>query len=267
MINHLRTLLLNRDGTAAAPPETPGEEYVPPDYKAVAMPQALAGLLASLFGTQPDRVFLNARLRQFLSLMRVCRLDGPIPPGNDARLSYEGSGGETLFAAVASGVNSVLTAGPTSPTDPSWIQTILHSQPRALNRLYRTWDITVVDADTARLNYAGDDGIVYAQEFDFVVESGGASLTLPEMPVTVLFPPSVGATWRVSLTARPLPELAELVGRVDSLLAGGPASDLLFAGQTELRQVFSAHPAGPFRLSAALRALALLTEELRGGPR
>ena len=100
MINHLRTLLLNRDGSAAAPPETPGEEYVSPDYKAVAMPQALSGLLASLFGTSPDRVFLNARLRQFLSLMRVCRLDGPIPPDNDTRLSYEGSGGETLFTAA-----------------------------------------------------------------------------------------------------------------------------------------------------------------------
>lgn len=266
MINHLRTLLLNRDGSAAAPPETPGEEYVSPDYKAVAMPQALSGLLASLFGTSPDRVFLNARLRQFLSLMRVCRLDGPIPPDNDTRLSYEGSGGETLFTAVASGVNSVLTGGPTSPTDPSWIQTILHSQPRALNRLYRTWDITVVDADTARLIYSGDDDIVHVEEFDFVLESGGASLALPEMPVTVLFPPSVGATWRVSLTARPLPELAALVGRTDSLLTGGLAASLLFDGQPELRQIFSEHPAGPFRLSAALRALALLTEELRGGP-
>lgn len=267
MINHLRTLLLNRDGADAAPADTPGEEYVPPDYRAVDLSASLAGLQSVLFGASPDRAFLNCRLRQFLSIMKLSKLDDPVPPDNDARLSYDGAGGENFYDAAASGVNAVRTAAPTTPSDPSWIQTILHSQAFALNRLSRSWNITVLDADTVSLEYSGDDGAVVRDEVDVTVESGGASLSLPEMPVTALFPTSVGAAWRVSLTARPSPSLGTLIGRVDSLLAGGPSADLLFGSQPALRRIFTEHPVGTHRLSAALRALALLTEELRGGPR
>jgi hypothetical protein len=258
VINHLRTLLLNRDGTPAVDPSLPGEEYVPPRYKAAVLPAALRPLSSLLFGVNPDRVFLNARLRQYLILLQVCRLD----QSPDTRLSYDECGGGSLYDAFAAGVRTSQSAGPAG----SWIQTIVHTLPRARNRLQRSWRLSVIDGSTAAIEWVGDDGLLQNQTFAYSVENGAASLPLPDMDITVLFPATSGAAWLLSTTARPDPDLAELIQQTDSLLVDSPAATLLFADQPELRRYASNHPAGPYRLAAVLRALALLTDTLRGGP-
>jgi hypothetical protein len=72
VINHCRTLLLNRDGRGYVV-GVPGEEYTPPEFRAVALPRALQRVWQCLFGTDPDRPYLHYRVRQYLALLPAGR--------------------------------------------------------------------------------------------------------------------------------------------------------------------------------------------------
>lgn len=62
MINHARTLLLNRPGASRPLPTYYLEEYVDPAYQALALPSYLAGVRDALLGQNPDNAYANFRL-------------------------------------------------------------------------------------------------------------------------------------------------------------------------------------------------------------
>jgi hypothetical protein len=72
MINHARTLLLNIPGTAYMPGVL-GEEYIPA-YTPVKLPAYLQSARKILFGSTPDKVFLNFRAYELLSLIHNTEL-------------------------------------------------------------------------------------------------------------------------------------------------------------------------------------------------
>jgi hypothetical protein len=73
MINHARTLLLNIDGTRYQP-QYLGEEYIPPAYSAVTLPSYIQAARRILFGGNPERVFLNYRIRELLHTIHETEL-------------------------------------------------------------------------------------------------------------------------------------------------------------------------------------------------
>lgn len=73
MINHARNLLIN------VPAETyqrqyVGEEYIPAEYRQVKLPSYLSAVYDVLFGSDPDRVFLNTRARELMALVHNTEL-------------------------------------------------------------------------------------------------------------------------------------------------------------------------------------------------
>lgn len=68
MINHARTLLCNVSG-AQYQPQYLGEEYIPPQYAAQPLPSYLQAARRLIFGTQPERVFLNHRVRELMQII------------------------------------------------------------------------------------------------------------------------------------------------------------------------------------------------------
>jgi len=87
VINHVRTLFLNRNGSPTAIRTTPGEEFVDPDFIAKAVPTYLKAPLQILFGGNPDRVYLNYRLRQVMQMLHEIELDQNIRDF-DSRITY-----------------------------------------------------------------------------------------------------------------------------------------------------------------------------------
>lgn len=75
MINHIRTLLLSRDGGQGYGYDFPGEEFVLPAFRAKAMPTFLSGAFRMLFGSNPDRLYLNYRMRQIMALLHATELE------------------------------------------------------------------------------------------------------------------------------------------------------------------------------------------------
>lgn len=85
MINHARTLLLNQSGPGAL--NVPGEEFVPPDFVAVNLGEPFVSLRRVLFGSSPDRMFLNYRLQQYMATLHATELADYVTD-LDPRITY-----------------------------------------------------------------------------------------------------------------------------------------------------------------------------------
>jgi len=72
MINHVATLIRNRDGEGS--PTTPTGFYTSPTYRAVALPPAMEKIRALWFGQAPDAAMLDIRVRQFITLLESTEL-------------------------------------------------------------------------------------------------------------------------------------------------------------------------------------------------
>jgi len=72
VINHARTLLMNIDGDGYG--GFPGDEYIPPAYHSLNLPGYVDQIRKYLFGPSPDRMLLNYRTRQYMSLLHSTEL-------------------------------------------------------------------------------------------------------------------------------------------------------------------------------------------------
>lgn len=102
MINHARTLLLNKPGRLFQP-GTLGEEYIPAAYSTITLPSYLQAPHDIIFGTNPDKVFENYRLAELLNVIHstefaefIYRLD--------PRVTYTQTGATPFFGGQISGV-------------------------------------------------------------------------------------------------------------------------------------------------------------------
>lgn len=73
MINHARTLLMNVSGASNQRQEI-GEEYIPANYAPLVLPSYLQSVRRILFGTAPDRYFLNFRVRELMAHLHQTEL-------------------------------------------------------------------------------------------------------------------------------------------------------------------------------------------------
>lgn len=86
MINHARTLLLNQPG-ATSQRQDIGEEYIPPTFVPRELPTYLQTVRRVLFGSTPDRYFLNFRARELMQLLHQTEL-GEFVYALDSRVTY-----------------------------------------------------------------------------------------------------------------------------------------------------------------------------------
>jgi hypothetical protein len=96
MINHARTLLLNKANDTYLPGVI-GEEYMPP-YSPVKLPSYLMTSRKILFGTDPDKVFLNFRLHELMNLIHQTEL-GEFVFALDNRITYDPLAANEFFMA------------------------------------------------------------------------------------------------------------------------------------------------------------------------
>jgi hypothetical protein len=198
MFNHLRALLFNRDG---GPPAAgvPYDEFIPAEYKAVALPGFVADIRAVLFGRTPDRWMLAWRTHQLICAIRASDL-ARYEATFDTRKLYLGDAPTTTpptrFLEELSNFNTwpVVLGKPTSPDDSG--------------RMRRTFDLSVAS------------GIVTLHE-PFGTASGTFALSAGPVPladtgfsVTALADPDAGS---VTITRRPTRSFGDLLGICASL--------------------------------------------------
>jgi len=258
MINHARTLLLNKDGSKRSIPTFFGEEYVPTNFQPVDLPSELLTVQRALFGSAPDDAGLNYMLWQYMRILHstefeeyVYALDQRITYLNDKSLvDYE--------------------FGPAADNNGDALQ--FHGAPAlggADGRLQETWKIEQLSPTSYKLTnmhtgqistetVAVTDGLT-----DFMAIPGHSSYQ-----VRVFVGAVDTGLWYVTYTSKPQATL-------DPTARAGHLNNVSAAGKTALfpaREPFKTFAAlweresrFAYKMSGALLALVYRTEELRVG--
>lgn len=143
MINHARTLLLNRDSASFPGYQFPGEQVVPTNYRAINLPSYLNRLRERLFGSDPDRAMLNYRLAQYLKMIHSGQYVSYLTD-LDNRVTYLDPNRRDLFDNASFTPNVRQISGASSPA--VYLQGGPVS-PDVVGRLYRRYTVEYLDPD------------------------------------------------------------------------------------------------------------------------
>jgi hypothetical protein len=265
MINHTRTLLANLSGSPTGFVDYPGEEYIPPKFSKLNLGN-LAAVYRVLFSDNPDRVFVNYRTRQLMSVVHNSELREYVEYF-DSRVTYDPTPTDELFYDLFQfAVNDQLSAG-----NQLYLQG--DQSPATVNgRCYQEWKIEVLTANTVRVSRQAAP--VSESILEYTTESDLSSMVpLAGSEFNVRFEPAVGAIWFVSGYARPSKTLQQIEDGLKSI--GEPLLIRVFQSTTLGRlepiktflKVWETHPELPNRLAAFLLAYTFRLESLRKGER
>lgn len=249
VINQVRTLLLNRgrDGQSLM---QPGEEYIPADFVPRVVPQQFVLLRSMLFGTNPDRLFLNYRMRQLMQLIHSTPLAQDVL-ADDPRITYLPFKDDLFQSAFKATITQ--TAGPAWPIDVRG-EYVVTSGSSLMRQL---WTITVGEAGTVTVTKRR--GVV-EQAVTVVVADTPVSLPSSTMQVYLHNAPA-GCTFQIEVTARPVGDLGSIMSGATAVV--GNQLDTIFPTITDdtsplatWKQIWLKHPDNPMKYAAMLLAMA-----------
>lgn len=259
MINHARTLLLNVSGQTSSREEL-GEEYIPASFAPVPMPGYLQSLRNVLFGTSPDRYFLNYRARELMQLLHatelaeyVYKLDPRVTYWPEPRPVFFGPAERTTIEQIN---------GPTTTS------LLFFGSPRVdtfCGRARYTYDVSVEtgEIEATRVNIRVDKTDHYTEITDTnlsqVISVPGAAQKLRVKT------PVAGSRWTVTTLARPAPVLTTLMPILE--LIGEPVMIGLFGvanvePYATFRNLWFDHPLPVYKLGGLILAAIYRTDEL-----
>lgn len=261
MINHARTLLMNVSASSAPLTEYPGEEAIGQHYTALELPTYLDTLRVMLFGSDPDRLMLNYRVRQYLSVLHsgpleefVLRLDPRITYDlrDDAFIAEETFKPKVTAVQVPTGAKLSVIGRPDSPD--------------STGRMRHTFLVDVVDTTSLRLSRTTQP--VTNVLLDFAVTGGLSGLvTLPGTGYSFrLSNDGIPQTWQISVVNRPTTDLSQIVAGLQAV--GEPVLLSLFGLTKEepwltFKNLWEQKEELPLKLGGLLCAIIYRTEERR----
>jgi hypothetical protein len=258
MINHARTLLLNVAGSSSQSSDN-GEEYIPPSFAPLRLPTYLQTPHNVLFGTAPDRYFLNFRARELLQLLHLTELAEfvyALDPrvtywpettakffGPAAKISIDASSLNSHSQLFISGDDAADLGGGKSQRE----YVIVVSGSNAETRL-----VTTGDTSSTPL---------------VLTDAASQPIPLPKSPLSFrLVNAADGDTWTVITVARPAPAITTLLPILE--LLGEPVFLELFGVNpaepyATFKNLWFDHPNAAYRLGGLLLAMIYRTNEVR----
>lgn len=244
MINHFRTLLLNRSAPNFS--TRPGEEYIPDDFAAMALPTYLQNIRVALFGSNPDWLFENYRVHQYTSLVHSTELEEFVL-ALDPRITYDPLDTEffsEVFGAHAGKAGLHLFGEPLAPD--------------ASGKSILRWKVELLDSDTASVEQITPISQTKTVEFKSEPLTDG---------LWMHFNASPGTIWTLEYNRRPQRSLGEIVAGLESttaqywnrLFGVGSARAVSEPWQT-FRNLWLLHPELPYRLGGFLLAFVYAIE-------
>jgi hypothetical protein len=259
MINHARTLLLNRNGASRPPADFFLEEYVPASFAALTLPGYLKTIYNTLVGETADDAWANFRMRQYTTILHSTEF-ASYALTLDERITYlrTRSTLNEIETRVVTPLN--ILAG-----SAYILGTILPSisQPRLLYE----WKMEMTSSSTVTIR----DLRTGAESAAEVTVTEGLSnligLTGQSDLYVRLENPVVGAAWKISVFASPLQDLTTLVNSLRQ--TGGATLGRLFstsvAPYNTFKELWDKHPFLSYQLSGLLLAFIYRAEEIRVG--
>lgn len=263
MINHARTLLLNRNGATHMASEL-GGEFVPADFRAITLPTYIKNVRAALFGADPDLLMQNYRLRQLMTILHATELVEFLTD-LDPRITYSTTGTSPFYnelfgitvRKLDDTVGTLHVLGQPDPPD---------TRGRAINQ----WKITAVAGSRAQVERQTAPLSSAQYEYD-LVDGLGTPIDLPGSLLQFqLSGVTTGETWLVESRARPTDELGSIV---EDLKSVGESTITELFGLGTVKQntepfrtfynLWHDHPELSYKLGGLLLALIYRTNEVR----
>lgn len=263
MINHARTLLLNVSG-ASSQSQYIGEEYIPPAYTPIALPTYLALPHKLLFGSAPDRYFINFRAQELLRYIHETEL-AEFVYALDPRVTYWPVN-STPFVTEASKISIAQTGGTTGS------RISVTGTPRPLNgqgRSMREYSVQI-EAGAAVVSLVNEPAAVTATTTTPLTVTSGLSQPVP-LPQSELWlkitNPQNGVRWQIIAIAKPDPAVTTLLPTLE--LMGEPLFLELFGVAPKepfatFKNLWFDHPSPVYHMGGLLLAMIYRLEELRG---
>lgn len=252
MINHLRTLLLNLQGSNSPGPNYPGEEFIPDSFRPVELPDYVNKIRNCLFGLTPDRAFMNYRVRQILGAIRIAGEESFVEqfdPRTTYLLSGDPLGGRDSIAVVQGSLAKLNLLGTLKGDD-------------RRGSMHGHWSVS----------YLGGEVMIHFAStpmFEITVTPTGSPFTEPfdlgAFGLKASIEPISPSQWDIEVFVRPAWGVPELVFSLDQL--DQRYLDSLFAGHDKepfkyLRSLWLSYDSAK-RLAAVAIALGLRIEERR----
>lgn len=192
MVNHLRTLLINR--AAASLAFGPGYQHVPADFVSVRETDAVQQARRHLFGASPDSLMLHYRVQQLLRVLETSRFADHITL-YDNRLTTDNQQvwEDSLFGPS-------VTKRLVGASDPFFSGS--QTSPDASGICVHRFDVEFDPPDTVRIR-RGPGGVVVEERQ--VASSAGMTLPteLPETGYRISCPSEEAGRWIVQTSERP----------------------------------------------------------------
>ncbi|HSN70705.1 MAG TPA: hypothetical protein VLT59_04315 [Steroidobacteraceae bacterium] len=258
MINHARTLLLNRNGATRPPADFFGEEVVPKSYAAVQLPSQLMTIRRALFGGDPDDAGLNYMVWQYMRVLHSTEfVEYVLALGTRITYLHDRSLLDYPYGATVVNNPNALQfvgtpdlGGTSGRLMTSWTIERLAPAVFSIKNLYTGKQLT------QNPGYAG--GVT-----DFMPMTGHQ-----DFKVRVFDAYAAASQWTVEYLAKPNIEM-DITSRAAQLNNIGAEADAALFPNTEpyktFRQLWEQHIHLPYKLSGALLSLIYQTEELRSG--
>lgn len=257
MINHARCLLIN-----AAPGRTgaPGEEYIDPTYRRRVLDGTLLTLRRALFGHAPDRVMLNVRARQLMTLLHASELEQYVK-GLDPRITYDVERPDLLVGKFGIRVQS-------SDSLRLWLVGDLPN-PDTTGICEHAWVVSV-NGEEAQVTVTRRANPFVTTTTSYTTSGGVTQLIpLPGTDMKFRLEPGESTQWRIDAIAKPSDNLGRLEQQLIAL--GDPVLAPLF-GVTDGRartepwttfyRLWREHPELPYRLGGLLLAYIYRTGDM-----
>lgn len=256
MLNHGRTLLLNRDGSKSLNAGILGEEIVPPEFCARFVPTSIRYIRQVLFGAAPDRIMYNYRLRQLTSLLHLNNDLEPFLTDLDPRVSYwpivdndffATSFGTTVTQTHGLGSSELTVVGEFDPPDTSGV-------------MQRSWDIEILTSSIVKTRQLEPP---YATEETVYTITNGLSnqiSLLGATDISFFFQEALSGTrWTIYSLQQPATDLGVLTAIIEQGLGAANTVQLFGVSRQEPFRTFYNMWTGdeklPYKLGGLLLAV------------
>lgn len=239
MINHFRTLLLNRSAPSYS--TRAGEEYIPDDFVSLAnLPTYLQNIRTALYGRNPDWLFENYRTKQYVSLVHNTELERFITD-LDSRITYDPNDTEFFRGVFGphTGKEGLRFIGEPPAPDASGQSTL-------------RWKVELIDGDIASIEQITPVNSAFTLNYNTEPLINGLWLQ---------FSAPYGTIWTAEYNRRPEYSLGEIMAGVESstaqywnqLFGVGSARASEEPWKT-FRNLWLFHPEMPYKLGGFLLA-------------
>lgn len=266
MINHARTLLLNRDGAGFH--GHAGEEYTDPTFHAVELPSFCNNVRRVLFGQQPDALMYMYRAHELMQMLHATELEQFVLD-LDPRITYSFDNTSRPFDEVFPFQRGAY--GSTEITQLSGEGSLFplstFDAPDNTGRCAHQWQIEQTPTQHKITHESTPRKFVLE---DAIFTDGLSNITpLPESSLQFRAEESSGSSWRLVSYARPRKGLGDLEAAMNNLTEETTTS-LFRVGQPQgnqepwktFRNLWKDHNQTAYRLGAIVLALIYHTQEI-----